>query len=46
MMYFLTGLLLLAAGYHFYGRLVEKLIGPDDRDVPSKTHFDGVDFLP
>lgn len=46
MMYFLAGLLLLAAGYHFYGRLVEKLIGPDDRDVPSKSHFDGVDFLP
>ena len=46
MMYFITGLLLLAAGYFCYGKLVERLIGPDDRPVPSKTHFDGVDFLP
>ena len=46
MLYFITGLLLLAAGYFFYGKLVEKLIGPDDRPVPSKTRFDGVDYLP
>ena len=46
MLYFAAGLLLLAAGYFFYGKLVERLIGPDDRPVPSETHFDGVDFLP
>ena len=46
MLYFITGLLLLAAGYFCYGKLVERLIGPDDRPVPSKTRFDGVDFLP
>ena len=46
MMLFVLGLLLLAAGYLFYGKLVENLIGPDDRPVPSKTKFDGVDYLP
>ncbi|MBQ4336167.1 MAG: carbon starvation protein A, partial [Lentisphaeria bacterium] len=46
MLYFIAGLLLLAAGYFFYGKLVERLFGPDDRPVPSETHFDGVDFLP
>ena len=43
---FVLGLLLLAAGYLFYGKLVEHLIGPDDRPVPSQTKYDGVDYLP
>lgn len=43
---FLLGLALLAVGYVFYGKLVERLIAPDDRPVPSKTKFDGVDYLP
>lgn len=46
MSYFIGGIILLIVGYFTYGRLIEKVVTPTDRDVPSKTLFDGVDFIP
>lgn len=45
MLYFILGLVILIAGYFTYGRLVEKILAPDDRDVPAVTMHDGVDFV-
>ncbi len=45
MQLFLLGLVLLVVGYFFYGKLVEKVLGPDDRGTPARTMHDGVDFL-
>jgi len=45
MWYFLGGIALLIGGYMTYGRLVEKIIGPDDRATPAKVHPDGVDYV-
>lgn len=42
---FILGLVLLAAGYAIYGRLVEKIIAPDDRETPAVSLRDGVDFV-
>ena len=39
-------LAVLIIGYLFYGRLVEKVFGPDDRKTPAYTRQDGVDFMP
>jgi carbon starvation protein CstA len=36
----------LALGYIFYGRIVEKTFGPDDRITPACAMEDGVDFVP
>ena len=36
----------LVAGYFLYGRVVERVFGPDDRKTPAYTKQDGVDFLP
>lgn len=43
----LTTLALLCAGYHFYGGLLEKRysVSPDE-PVPSKTMTDGIDYVP
>lgn len=45
MILFLFGIALLIAGYYVYGALVEKLLGPDDRQVPARAKFDAVDFV-
>ena len=45
MLTFLSGLALLLLGYLFYGRLVEKIVGPDDRMPPAVTNADGVDYV-
>ncbi len=45
MLLFLFGLVLLVAGYMTYGRFVEKVIGPDDRETPARSRADGVDFV-
>ena len=42
---FLTGIVLLVVGYFTYGRFVEKVVGPDDRETPALTHSDGVDYV-
>ncbi len=42
---FLAGIVLLIVGYYTYGRVVEKILGPDDRQTPAVTSGDGVDFV-
>lgn len=39
-------LAVLTAGYCFYGKLVEKIMSPDDRETPAVRLNDGVDFMP
>lgn len=47
MITFITSLVLLVAGYAFYGWIVERVFGPDPaRVTPSYTNRDGVDFVP
>lgn len=36
----------LIAGYFLYGRLMERIFGPDDRKTPASEHPDGVDYIP
>ena len=45
MWYFLIGLAILIAGYYTYGRLIEKILAPDDRETPAVRLHDGVDFV-
>ncbi len=45
MLLFLIGLAILIAGYFTYGRLVEKVLAPDDREVPAIALHDGVDYV-
>ena len=45
MILFLGGLVLLVAGYFTYGRLVERIVGPDDRKTPAVRNPDGVDYV-
>ncbi|MDD3154804.1 MAG: carbon starvation CstA family protein [Victivallaceae bacterium] len=45
MLYFLIGMFILVAGYFTYGRLVERIMGPDDRETPAVTQPDGVDYV-
>ena len=46
MITFTLCLLLLVAGYFVYGRLVERVFGPDGRPTPAITRADGVDYMP
>ena len=44
---FVLSLIALVAGFFLYGRLVEKVVGPDPkRQTPCFTSQDGVDFIP
>ncbi len=45
MQLFLIGLAILLVGYYTYGKFVEKILGPDNRETPAVSHFDGVDYL-
>ncbi len=36
----------LIIGYFAYGKFVEKIFGPDDRETPAYTMNDGVDYIP
>lgn len=36
---------MLILGYFTYGKFIEKLLAPDDRETPAKKFFDGVDYL-
>ena len=45
MVLFLAGLALLVAGYFTYGRVVERIVGPDDRKTPAVANPDGVDYV-
>jgi carbon starvation protein CstA len=42
---FLLGLAILILGYIDYGKLVEKILGPDDRETPAKKLADGLDYV-
>ncbi len=46
MVTFIICILLLIAGYLFYGKIVEKNFAPDDRPTPANVINDGVDFIP
>ena len=46
MSWFVGGILFLVAGYFLYGRVVERVLGPDDRATPAAAHPDGVDVVP
>lgn len=47
MITFIIALLALVAGYFFYGRFVERVVGYDySKPTPAIAHPDGVDFLP
>ena len=43
---FIIGLLILFIGGALYGRLCQKVFGPDDRKTPAFIKKDGIDFLP
>ena len=43
---FLLGLVILFVGAALYGRLCEKIFGPDDRETPAYSKQDGVDYVP
>ena len=42
----LLSLVVLLGGYLIYGRLTEKVFGPDDRQTPAVAVNDGVDCVP
>ena len=42
----LTSFAVLIAGYFIYGRLVEKVFSPDERQTPAYRLEDGVDYVP
>ena len=46
MITFTLCLLALIVGYFVYGRFVERIFGPDDRQTPALTKADGVDYIP
>jgi len=45
MLLFGLGLVLLIVGYMTYGRFVESVLAPDDRETPAVKMKDGVDYL-
>ena len=42
----IISLVVLVMGYNVYGRIVEKIFGPDDRETPAIAINDGVDCVP
>ena len=46
MISFLIALAVLFVGFFLYGRLTEKVFGPDDRKTPAIAINDGVDCMP
>ena len=45
MLLFLGGIAFLILGYFLYGKLVEKVFDPDDRETPAVKMADGTDFV-
>ncbi|MFI3290755.1 MAG: carbon starvation CstA family protein [Opitutales bacterium] len=45
MILFLLGLLILTVGYFSYSKVIERIVGVDDSATPSKTLYDGVDYI-
>ena len=46
MSWFLGGIAFLILGYFTYGRLIDRIIGTDDRKTPCIANPDGVDYVP
>lgn len=46
MLSFTICLIALIVGYFTYGRLVRRIMEPDDRPTPALQHPDGVDYVP
>ena len=46
MTWFLGGIAFLIIGYFLYGRVIERIVAPDDRATPAMAHPDGVDYVP
>ncbi len=45
MITFIISVLALIVGYLVYGRLVERIFGPDDRVTPAVAKADGLDYI-
>ena len=45
MITFTLSLIALLVGYVLYGRFVEKVFGPDDRETPAVAQADGLDYM-
>lgn len=45
MISFFLSLVALIVGYLVYGRIVERVFGPDDRPTPAVSMADGVDYI-
>lgn len=45
MISFILSLLALFVGYIVYGRIIERIFGPDDRSTPALSKADGVDYV-
>ena len=45
MISFTLSLVALILGYFFYGRLVERIVRPDDRLTPAIAKADGIDYI-
>ena len=45
MISFTISLIVLVAGYFFYGKFVERVFQPDDRVTPAISKADGVDYI-
>ena len=45
MITFIVSLLALVLGYFLYGRYVDRMFGPDDRQTPDISEADGVNFM-
>lgn len=46
MLTFFIGILILIVGYFTWGKIAEKIFGPDDRLTPAYANGDGVDRVP
>jgi carbon starvation protein CstA len=46
MTYFLGGIAFLIIGYFTYGKIIEKILAPDNRPTPAIASPDGVDCVP
>ena len=46
MLTFIIAIVILITGYIFYGKRIDAIFGPDDRETPAVTINDGVDFVP
>lgn len=45
MITFILSLIALVAGYFIYGRVVERIFSPDNRQTPAVSKADGVDYI-